>query len=79
MGSRSAARIRDPEFADFFWADLLPLIINKFFGSREESGVAGLFVFSHLRMMGYFRLCKGYIVPLRVRAPAGARNRRKHM
>ena len=28
-------------------------------GSREESEVAGFFVFSHIRMMGYFRLGKG--------------------
>ncbi len=27
-----------------------------YFGSREESKVSGFFVFSHLRMMGYFRL-----------------------
>ena len=26
------------------------------FVSREESEVAGYFVFSHIRMMGYFRL-----------------------
>ena len=26
------------------------------FGSREESEVAGLFIFSYIRMMGYFRL-----------------------
>ena len=26
------------------------------FGSREESEVVGIFVFSHIRMMGYFRL-----------------------
>ena len=25
-------------------------------GSREESEVSGFFVFSHTRMMGYFRL-----------------------
>ena len=29
---------------------------ERIFGSREESEVAGLFVFLHIRMMGYFRL-----------------------
>jgi len=29
------------------------------FGSREESEVAGFFVFSHIRMIGYFKLGKG--------------------
>ncbi len=29
--------------------------VSKFLGSREESEVAGFFVFSHIRMMGYFR------------------------
>ncbi len=29
----------------------------NYYGSREKSEVAGLFVFSHKRMMGYFRLC----------------------
>ena len=39
------------------------------FESREESEVAGLFVFSHIRMMGYFRLGKGLRMPRRVRVP----------
>ena len=29
---------------------------NNNLGQREESEVAGFFVFSHIRMMGYFRL-----------------------
>ena len=29
------------------------------FGSREESEVADFFVFSHIWIMGYFRLGKG--------------------
>ncbi len=29
------------------------------FGSREESEVAGFFIFSHIRMMDYFRLDTG--------------------
>ncbi len=32
-------------------------------GSREESEVTGVFVFSHLRMMGNFRLGKGLSAP----------------
>ena len=28
----------------------------RIFGSREESEVAGFFIFLHIRMMGYFRL-----------------------
>ncbi len=31
-------------------------IFKTFFGLGEESKVAGFFVFSHIRMMGYFRL-----------------------
>ncbi len=30
--------------------------MNRFLGSREESEVVGFFVFSHIRMMDYFRL-----------------------
>ncbi len=39
-------------------AEKLALKERKF-GSREESEVAGFFVFSHIRMIGYFRLGKG--------------------
>ncbi len=31
-------------------------LIDRIFGSREESQVVGFFVFSHIQMMGYFRL-----------------------
>ncbi len=33
--------------------------VKQYPGSREESKVADFFVFSHIRMMGYFRL--GYV------------------
>ena len=35
------------------------------FVSREESEVSGFFVFSHIRMMDYFRLSKGQRIPRR--------------
>ncbi len=38
-------------------------------GSREESEISGFFVFSHIRMIGYFKLG--------LEPPTGARNRRK--
>ena len=31
----------------------------RIFGSREVSEASGFFVFSHIQMMGYFRLGKG--------------------
>ena len=34
-------------------------IFNTKSGSREESEVAGFFVFSHILMMGHFMLVKG--------------------
>ncbi len=51
---------------------------TRIFRSREESEGAGFFVFSNIRMMGYFRL--GYVkvieCPAVLEPPAGSRNRR---
>ncbi len=47
-------------------------------GSREESEIAAFFVFSNIRIKGYFRLGKVYECPAWLEPPAGARNRRKH-
>ncbi len=50
-----------------------------YFGSREESDVAGLFIIPHIWMMGYFRLGQVRVngCPAGLEAPASARNRRK--
>ncbi len=34
-------------------------ILYKIMGSREEDEIAGYFVFSNIRMRGYYRLGKG--------------------
>ncbi len=53
--------------------------VIKITGPRVESEVAGFVVFSHIRMMGYFRL--GYsrveVCPTGLDVPAGSRNTRK--
>ena len=36
---------------------LMVRFLISLFGSREEDEVAGFFLFSHIRMRGYFRLC----------------------
>ncbi len=54
-------------------------IFKRIVGSREEDKVAGFFVFSYIRMRGYFRLDKVKVNECHVglEPPAGARNRRK--
>ncbi len=52
-----------------------PIFSN--FGSREESEVAGFFIFSHVRMMGYLRLGLYNDCLTGLELTAGARNMRK--
>ncbi len=54
----------------------IKILITKDFGVKEESEVAVFFVFSHIRMMGYFRLgnVRGNECPAGLEPPAGARN-----
>ncbi len=55
------------------------VLLKKNLGSRVESEVAFLFQFSHIRMMGYFRLGYSRVneCPAGIELPAGARNTRK--
>ena len=53
-------------------------------GSREESEIVGFFVFSHIRMVSYYRLgllrvndCPAWLENRPRRVRAWARNRRK--
>ncbi len=50
----------------------------KTFGSWVESEVVDFSVFSHIRIMGYFRIGKNLRVSCGVKAPEVARKRKKN-